>query len=88
MVGLPTKKDSTDPLDAPKTVLQGKVSDTLLLETHYDFPKGVSLADFQKDPAGAIGKAAVEMQKGAVMKATLTTEAEGTIAGKTGIIRG
>lgn len=87
-VGLPTKKDSKDPLDAPKTVFQGKVSDTLVLETHYDFPKNVSLGDFQKDPGAAIAKAAAEMQKGAVTKATLTTEGEGTIAGKTGNIRG
>lgn len=87
-LGLPTKPDSKDPLEAPKTVFEGKVADSLVLETHYDFPKNVSMADFQKDPLAAIQSAAAEMQKGAVMKATLTTEAEGTIAGKTGNLQG
>jgi hypothetical protein len=75
-----------NPLGAPKTVLKGQVTDTITLNTHYDFPKGVSVEEFQKDPVAAIKKGAAEMQNSAVMKATITAEAEGTIAGKTGNI--
>lgn len=57
--------------------LQGKVTGTVTVETHYDFPKGVSLSDFQKDPVGTLKKSSVEMNKNATSTATIAIEGEG-----------
>ena len=67
--GNPMKDPGASPIGAPKQGalsrgLQGQVTDTITVETHYPMPSGVSAADFQKDPLAAIQKSAVELQQG------------------------
>jgi hypothetical protein len=68
--------------EMPKTAFSGRVEDTLTVETHYDLPKNMSLAEFQKDPIGALKKYGAEMNKSATSKATLEARGEGQLGSK------
>lgn len=74
-------KTKDAPWDVPKS-LSGRVEDKLTVATHYELPKSVSLAEFQKDPLAAIKKGAAEMQASATVTATLEARGEGKLGGK------
>jgi hypothetical protein len=85
--GNAVKDPGASPIGAPKQGalsrgLQGQVTDTITVETHYPIPSGVSAADFQKDPLAAIQKGAVELNKGAQTTVTINAEGESNVLGK------
>ncbi|MFO0596573.1 MAG: hypothetical protein U0228_14755 [Myxococcaceae bacterium] len=62
--------------------LQGQITDTITVETHYPIPSSVNAADFQKDPLAAIQKASVELNAKAETKVTINAEGEANVLGK------
>jgi hypothetical protein len=85
-IGLPAKKPEAPkpgekaPVIKPEKwvpELQGKVQGSVSVETRYDFPKGVSLSEFQNDPVGTLKKSSAEMNKTATSTATISIEGEG-----------
>jgi hypothetical protein len=79
-LGKPSKPDAGKKDDGPakwKPELEGKVEAKVSLETHYELPSGLTLAQFQKDPVAALGAAALEMGKTATSVVKTSVEADG-----------